>query len=75
MSIDIPSALGQMDNVRIEAQKAFAEQVEKYMGDDIKWRLHGLVDTFSLEYAPIDTIGDAFELAKSISSSANDLVK
>ena len=75
MQIDIPRAFVQKNDVRIEAQKAFAEQVGKFIRNDIKWRLDGVADSFSIEYAPIESIDEVFDLAKSIASSANDSVK
>ncbi|MGE9811614.1 hypothetical protein ACLIKE_09795 [Ferroplasma acidiphilum] len=75
MQIDIPRAFVQKNDVRIEAHNAFAEQVGKFMRNDIKWRLDGVADSFSIEYAPIESIDEVFDLAKSIASSANDVIK
>jgi hypothetical protein len=76
MNIDIPSAFNQRKNdVEIEPQQAFAEQVRKFMGDDIKWRVKGVADSFSIEYAPYETIEDVFNLAKSIANNAHTAIR
>ncbi|WMT51246.1 MAG: hypothetical protein RE471_09745 [Ferroplasma sp.] len=76
MKIDIPSAFNQRENdVEIEPQQAFAEQVRKFMGDDIKWRVKGVADSFSIEYAPYETIEDVFNLAKSIANNAHTAIR
>lgn len=76
MNIYIPSAFNPRKNdVEIEPQQAFAEQVSKFMDSDIKCRVKGVADSFSIEYAPYETIENVFNLAKSIANNAHTAIR
>ncbi len=74
MSVSLPFAFGYMGALRekgYEPQKIFAERVSNIIKDDIKYRVRGTIDYFSLEYAPYEDkyLYDVFDVATDIANT------
>ncbi|MEM0160056.1 MAG: hypothetical protein QW393_04840 [Candidatus Micrarchaeaceae archaeon] len=75
MRIDIPVAFQQRLDTKIEPDKVFAERLRPILKSDIKHRIRGVSDLFSIEYAPLDVIDDVFSIARDVVDESTETIE